>query len=87
MTGAGTVPATLVVLATGDVLVVETAVEVDDPLVTGDELMVVVGVVDGVGEDPPHEVTARRAAHTTYRPRVTTACGVDDMFGCHHPPG
>ena len=99
MTCAGTVPAALVVVVTGDVLVVETVVEVGVETVVevGVEVVVavetvvavegVVEVVVDVGVDPPHEVAARRAAHTTYRPRVRTACGVDDMFRCHHPPG
>lgn len=98
MTCAGTVPAALVVLVAGDGLVVddveavvevevEVEVEVDDPVVTGDELMVVVGIVDGVGEDPPHEVTAISATHATRRLLVMTLCGIDDMFRCHHLPG
>ena len=75
MTCAGTVPAALVVVVTGDVLVVETVVEVE------------VGVVVEVGVDPPHAVTARRATDTTHRPRVMAGRGVDDMSRCHHLPG
>ena len=83
MTCAGTVPAALVV--TGDVLVVEAAVEVEVEVETVVE--VEVGVVVGVGVDPPHAVTARRATDTTHRPRVMAGRGADDMFRCHHLPG